>query len=202
MLIVLVVLPIHFLLPTPCYAEDAFSWKDAAGRTVYGSKPPKGSQSVKGLKTKALSRYSSDKVLRHLGWSEKQKVNSEGLSESEIDLSSEQSPTDPVPSFEPAELQAAAAHVELSETGDIVNCSVEVSNIGTREAIDVSIAFEFADGTLTPGIGPDRISANASAKYAIPPELLPFSVRSDLDQDPVSAPPVPKVIVNSATALN
>ncbi len=195
-------LALVFLFVSPCSAEDAYSWKDKSGRTVYGSKPPKGAQGVSSLKTNSLSRYSSDKVLKRLGWSEeanRAKLNAEAENtDSELAIPDEEPEVAPL---SPAELKASSPNVQRNDTGDILGCSVEVRNEGGLSANSVSVSFSFPDGTLVPGVGPEEIAPNSKASYKIPDELLPFSTTNNLDDQPVAEAVVPSVIIDSEGAL-
>lgn len=194
-----IVLLTVFSLLNPSAAEDAYSWKDKSGRTIYGSKPPKGATGVTGLKTNSLSRYSSDKVLKRLGWSEdssRAKLSSDEQAEVEIPIESTE-----VEPLSPAELKSLSPRIERNEAGDILSCEVDVENSGGLSANSVSVSFSFPDGTLIPGIGPEEIAPNSKASYKVPDELLPFSTTNNLDDQPVAEAVVPSVIIDSEGSL-
>jgi len=58
---------IFFIFLPQNVLADAYSWIDNEGNKVFGTKPPANAQNVEAFKTKKLSRYSSDKVLKRLG---------------------------------------------------------------------------------------------------------------------------------------
>ncbi|MCB0323476.1 MAG: DUF4124 domain-containing protein [Bdellovibrionales bacterium] len=175
------------------HGDNAFSWVDKNGRTVYGSTPPKAAAGVKKLNTKPLSRYSSDKVLKRLGWDEREKEAAAERSSSPSDAGAGL-PIDAAP----AKLEPGEPNLTFGQAGEILGCRVTVTNPGAIPAAEISIAFEFPDGTLVPAVGPSTIAANSAADYVIPDELVPFFVKVKGENPLDPAQQRPKVIVHGA----
>lgn len=168
------------------YAEDSYSWTDRNGHVFYGSTPPKDAQSVKKLPTKYLSRYSSDKMLKRLGWNTvKTPHPTTGKEEKKTSRSAQ-----------PAALEQADLRIEFNEQHQVTSCVIPVRNTGTTNAVEISVAFDFPDGTLVPGVGPDTIAANSAADYSIPKELLPLTLRAQEGKEEDQNSFTPKVIIH------
>ena len=180
-------------LPITVFAQSSFSWKDSSGRTVYGSKPPKSASSVSSLKTRKLSRYSSDKVLQRSRGSDtgtsvstqKKAAVSRGKP-ARYNPESEQ--------FLAASFEKKLSKIDYGENGKLTHCEAEVSNNGTQAAKDISVAFEFSDGTLIPAVGPGSLDAGKGGSYTIPDDLLPLEV------EPKAASENPEIIVHGLVA--
>ena len=180
-------------LPISVFAQSSFSWKDSSGRTVYGSKPPKSASSVSTLKTRELSRYSSDKVLKRSRGSDagtsvstqKKAAVSQGKP-ARYSTEGEQ--------FLAASFEKKLSKIDYGENRKVTYCEAEVSNIGVRTAKDVSVAFEFSDGTLVPAVGPGSLDAGKRGSYTIPDDLLPLEV------EPKAASEKPEIIVHGLVA--
>ena len=201
------------MLPATASAGDMYQWTDRNGRAVFGSRPPRGATSVKKLKTKRLSRYSSEKMLNRLGWSrnalgsaplEKRPAESKHESKPAEDKALENKKTDAetairktgpgspvVPAF-PTLLEHSDVIVETNRNGAIAGCTVEVNNPATSGYVDISVAFKFSNGTLVPGVGPDKIASQSFAEYKIPDTLLPI----DLDEKDSPAGNSAQVIIH------
>lgn len=171
------------LLPAKAAADDSYSWRDANGRLVYGSTPPPQASSVTKLNTKGISRYSSDRLLKRLGWEKK---------ETKSDVPERPVKRRPA-SAQAAQLEAEQPQIALNEKKEITGCKVAVRNTGEKAASEISVAFEFADGTLVPGVGPDDIAAGQSGDYQVPEELLPIELHL---QNETAEAPLPRVILH------
>ena len=171
-------------LPSVSVAQDSYQWTDRNGRVFYGSTPPKNAVSVTRLQTKALSRYSSDKMLHRLGWKNQSTTKASDSTKKSVA---------PV---HPAKLTAGEVKLDISPEGKVSSCTVPVQNSGESSANEISIAFDFPDGTLVPGVGPNTIAPNSSADYSIPSELLPLPLHLDKTSDEQKANPTPKVVVH------
>jgi hypothetical protein len=192
-----------------CLAQT-YSWTDATGKTIYGTKPPKAATEVKKFNTKNLSRYSSKKVLQRLGWRASLK-NPENLNSQVKKQSSEQafdsalkSENETPSNSTPANLEHGPISLGFAEGGPshdtsttIDKCEVTVSNLGSRKASEVNVAFEFEDGTLIPATGPDSIEAGKTEKYFVPDGLLPLEiVLPETDEEAENSAIMPKVFLH------
>ena len=168
-------------------ADNAYSWKDSSGRVVFGSRPPRNARGLKKLNTPTLSRYSSDKVLKRLGHTPEKSPwkNTRARMDKK---SSAPKPHEENLSFIAAELEHGEVSVQSDEKARITSCVVRVKNIGTNEARDISVAFEFADGSLVPGVGPGTLSANSEGEYSLPQELLPLKLKTNQEAELIAAP--------------
>ena len=178
------------------HAEDAFKWVDKHGRTVYGSKPPPSANGVSKMTTHSLSRYSSEKVLNRLGWKDRKTETTE---ETQTVKGTKKAKEEALPyNSKTAELIAGEPDLETNESGQITACKVRVKNNSDGPAHEISIAFEFPDGTLVPGSGPDDIEKGAEVEYTVPAEILPITI-SEKHRDPNSSEPLkPRVILHGA----
>lgn len=180
------------LFTSAAFAEDSYSWTDKNGRVFYGSTPPANASSVTKLRTKGLSRYSSDRMLKRLGWGESK---SEPKTLSKSGSSSTAKKMDHVPA--PASLSQGDIQLELDNNKQVLNCRVPIKNSGSKEAKEISVAFEFADGTLVPGVGPDVIAPGSTADYSIPKELAPITLHAKSNgENPAQDVPPPRVIIH------
>jgi hypothetical protein len=186
LLCVIVVIFALFLLVfhSSSLAEDSYSWVDHNGHVIYGSTPPKDAQSVKKLPTKYLSRYSSDKMLKRLGWNTSKTPHS---------AKGEKKDFRPA---QPVTLEQGDLRIEFNEQQQITSCVVPLRNTGANNAAEISLAFDFPDGTLVPGVGPDSIAANSAADYSIPKELLPLTIRLEPGKEQDQNSIMPKVIIH------
>ena len=169
-------------------ADDSYRWLDQNGRIFFGSNPPKDALEVTKLPNKALSRYSSDRVLKRLG----------GPAKPAKTPIPEMSPKKPIRALQSAQLEQGELRVDMNEAGQVISCAVAVRNTGASEAKEVSIAFDFPDGTLIPGVGPETIAGNSAADYAVPKELLPLSLKGAAQEGKDTSPPSPRVIIHGA----
>ncbi len=189
-------------------AQESYKWKDADGKTVYGSKPPANAKGVERFSTRKLSKYSSNQVLKRAeGTKEDQHVNvverksekGEIFQDKRIGSPVGGNKTRSIVSGQLLHLKPATAVLTLNQLGEITSCEVEVFNEGEVPAQDVSVAFEFFEGTLIPGTGSFVIAPGTKEKYSVPDTLLPlyFSV-GDLPEEE-AAVPSPRVIVHGAS---
>jgi hypothetical protein len=194
-----------FYSPVSTLAEDAYKWKDSDGKTVYGSKPPSNARDVQRFGTREISRYSSTRVIeRAESMVDNPEETSEAIETGEVfkdrksSLPPRSSKTRSIVSAQSSELKPLVPQVRFNQLNEIVSCEVEVLNEGDMSVRDVSVAFEFFDGTLIPGAGPFVISPGSSEKYVIPEALLPlfFSV-GDLPEGGEDVP-APAVIVHGS----
>lgn len=164
-------------------AQSSYRWLDNEGHIVYGTNPPDTAKNVHSIKTRGLSRYSSDSMLQKMGWknklSNKIATNKQSVKSKVSNVA--------------ATLEEGEMKFELNEQKQITLCQVIVINKSTdKEAKEVSIAFEFIDGTLIPAIGPNSIPPNSSAEYNIPQELLPLNLKNKLGQIDDNSKGIPK----------
>ena len=179
-----------------CHA-DAYSWVDKDGKLIYGSQKPKGVK-YKSLKTRKLSRYSSSRVLKRVGHKDAQQRSQQASQQSSArsKLSSNTSTTtasdsgDNNWSFVAAELSHETPDITYNSQNEVKDCRVFVNNENDYLAAEVSVAFEFADGSLIPAIGPGELAANSSAEFLISEEFLPLAVGN------ASSESKPKVILH------
>jgi hypothetical protein len=172
-----------------CLAET-FTWVDESGKLFYGTNPPKNAVGVEVLKTKKLSRYSSEQLLERLGWRASLKRDSVG------NENPQSTKKETIENQIAADLEHSPVDIELSKEASldkkkvkISNCSVIVHNMSKSAAKDISVAFEFSDGTLVPAAGPEKISSGKSAQYNIPESLLPLEipVKENSSENPLTA---------------
>ncbi|MFN8391689.1 MAG: hypothetical protein U0136_15480 [Bdellovibrionota bacterium] len=202
-------LAVPVLPAVPAFADGAFHWKDSRGNDHYGTNPPKDASSVQSLSGNRVSRYSSDRLLKH--------AQGGVVSETDIKNKMFSEATNPTPVRTITKGQKPAAAVtqvpqikeeplipELTQ-GDltvkhdaqkrVTDCSVVVANRASIPAQNVLVSFEFEDGTLVPGVGPASIDADSTAKYSIPQEMLPIAVQGKDPADPKG--PRPKVSIKA-----
>lgn len=194
---------ITFSLPSLAIAE-AYSWTDGAGRTIYGTNPPKSAHNLKNLSTRGLSKYSSAKVIDRLGWrgslSTQPRLTTKPILNTEVvdteigvikegdlpaidnlpleDLQDEKEQQQ----VTPAKITYDKLKVTLDEVNSkmVTRCKIEVTNSGGKTANDIAVAFEFRDGTLVPGVGPASLEPGKSAIYKIAPDLTPLKLNFEL----------------------
>lgn len=148
-------------------AETVYSWQDGSGRTNFGSKPPADARNVQPLSSNRVSRYSSDKVISRFRLG----VPDTALHEETIALE----PLAQEPESDTA-LQAASPRMTQNDKKEITACSVVVKNTSTEVVANISVAFEFPDGTFVPGLGPSSIAAQQEATYEVAANQLPLAV--------------------------
>jgi hypothetical protein len=188
-------------------AEPAFSWVGQDGRTYFGSQPAKNAKSIKKLDTKPLSRYSTDKMLKRLGWDEErmeaQKAAEREAASASLDADKglDNNGESEAELGTTIELQHEDVQISTNETGEITACSVKVNNNTKNSFSGISVAFELVDGTLVPGEGPDSLAATSSAEYVMPADLLPLSLESAKDTE-TSTSPVSKVLIHATPSKN
>jgi hypothetical protein len=172
----------------PARADGAYHWKDSQGRDHYGSNPPRDAVQVESLSGKRVSRYSSEKLLKPfhgMTVSETDIINKFPVDKTHSIAPSGRTKLPPAPADSPVseqtllpELQQGELSVKHDAQKRVTSCSVVVANKASIPAQNVLVSFEFSDGTLVPGVGPESIDADSSAKYSIPDEMLPIAVSS------------------------
>lgn len=179
-------------------AEEVYRWTDSAGKIHYGSNPPKGVKpaAVKGPK---ISRYSSEKSLKSLR-----------KTISEANIATNAKPTPPPASNVSTEKTARASMVAdtpgqsgIQETnlakgelitknlktnydteGRLNSCTVEITNQSSIPIANFAINFEFPDGTIVPGNGPELIDPGATVTYELSRAVLPLAFGAVGDTNP------------------
>ena len=184
---------ILMLCPEHASAEQSFSWKDKQGRIFFGSNPPKGAKEVKKLNTKKLSRYSTKKMLKHLGWEKRAKL-AESKSTTSNSPSVDEWKSDDITTGLSTNLEHNQVEYALDEKSQITSCLVSINNQHPVEISQVSVAFEFPDGTLLPGVGPDTIKASEAVEFRVPDDLLPLVLEPEVVDQLKSDETFPKVI--------
>ena len=198
------------LLSSNAHSQDAYKWKDSKGRTIYGTKPPKTKGQVESFKLRKLSTYSENKVLKRLG-----KVPEEKEKTPEFNISKKKGSTNKKTralavkenssrsDVSEVMLRSYVPKLKFDDDGLIASCRVDVSNETDREAFEISVAFEFPDGSLVPAAGPFEMAANSIAEFYVPNELLPIAKKlgdnlgdSNAD-DSTLRQALPKVIIHS-----
>jgi hypothetical protein len=203
-LIPAIILLCNFCVSGLILADDSFRWKDPDGKTVYGSKPPANARDVERFSTRKISRYSSSKVLERSDTTEEQEVvnNEESDSSGEVFKDKRLAPpskgTRSIVSGQIPELRPLEPILKINKLGEIVACKVEVLNKGELPVQDVSVAFEFFDGTLIPGAGPFVIPPDGKGLYEIPEALLPLYFSFGDVPEAEEEIPLPQVIVHGS----
>ena len=192
------------MLPSAAIAET-YKWSDASGRTFFGSKPPKGALNVETIAGKSFSRYSGRKLLTpysrgNLSTSfNEQPIEAVKNPRKEVIKSKKgKQPAEPLllePETPPegADLAQGPVDVRWSETGEVTLCSVVVKNSTIVPARNVIATFEFEDGTMIPGVGPEVLGGDSEGTYSIPKELLPLRLKLD----PTKAAMPPRVTIRA-----
>ena len=216
---------ILFIFEASLLAQEAYKWKDSQGRVVYGTKPPssiKDPDKIESIKLRKLSTYSENRVLKHLGKEPLEKVktpefniskkveNGDKSSKSLIDQTSRDKGSvsktrTNVTRTNVSEvmLKSEVPVISKNDKGLITACKVEIVNITDKQAFEISVAFEFPDGTLIPATGPFELDAGAKAEFFIPNELLPIEEKLGTDLGDASTgesqknQALPKVIIHS-----
>ncbi len=213
----LVVLAVVLLVTPVAWAETAVKWQDSSGRVFYGSNPPSSAKNVQKVPGKSFSRYSSERLLKpyrgRLATTKAAPVvretdlpdplppPSEGAqTEPAIPVQETQTPADTsAPEFAQP-LKQGKLVLERNDEGEITKCQVMVANTAQSSAKNVSVAFEFEDGSYIPALGADSIAAGAEASYAVPSELLPLDIKFSRNlngKQPTEL--LPKVIIDGLT---
>lgn len=60
----------------------------------------------------------------------------------------------------------------------VLSCSVVVHNTSSIPAANLILSFEFPDGTLVPGVGPETLDPGQSATYQVPADMLPLLINN------------------------
>lgn len=158
-------------------AQDAYKWKDSSGRVIYGNKAPKSAPQVEGITTRELSTYSSSKALSRMGTEEVKKSMPEGSYKS-VGSKDSGDVTKNIGGAGELSLETKDVEVLKNDEGFITSVKVKVVNPNERDALDVSVAFKFADGQLIPAEGPFELPAKGEGEYKIPAELLPVQLKA------------------------
>ncbi len=191
-----------------CFAQNSYSWIEPDGNKVYGTNPPQNARNIKNLKTRELSKYSSKKLLDKISARASLKSSPElKLNEDISFLPILEDPTiklNPknilskekfknkikkiekvtnIKSREPS-LENSKLVVILDEKNSkiINNCKVDVTNTGGKIANEITIAFEFRDGTLIAATGPSRLEVGETRTYKMTLDLLPFKLNFALSR--------------------
>lgn len=183
------------LIPATVYADGAFRWIGADGKTHFGSNPPADAKQVTSLGGKSFSRYSSARAIgkdpstrASLGNEPAPTVApkpSRSARIQEVDLT-----VAPFGALNPPQgqiLKRGRLTIERNATLQVTKCSVMVKNPGHEPANNIRVNFEFEDGTLVPARGPDLLRPRSEAAYEIPKNQLPLEIASmspDAVQDP------------------
>lgn len=189
------------LLLVPALAvSETYKWNDAAGRDYFGSKPPKGALNVEAVSGKSFSRYSSSKALTpYARGNFASKLNEQPIesikrprkevikSSKKVKESAEPLVLEPETPPEGADLAQGPVDVRFGEGGEVTHCSVTVKNTTIIPARNVIATFEFEDGTLIPGVGPEVLDGDTEGTYAVPNDVLPLRLK--LDPEKAALPP-------------
>ena len=194
-------------------AQEAYKWKDSSGHTIYGSKPPKNRSDYETFKTRELSSYSENKVLKRMGKSAREakvvekEVGNPGEWEAKPTTRSIVKKDGPAKQkfsqVDEVMLKSGEPRLSFDSEGMITSCVVEVSNETDKQVFEISVAFEFPDGSLVPASGPFDLEVGAKADFSIPSELLPLDkvlgskVGDALEEEGGKEQALPKVIVHS-----
>lgn len=169
---------------------DSYSWIDKNGKVVYGTKAPKDARSVNVLKTRKLSRYSTDKALSRM-----QHSAAPTATTSQTPTVRDE-PKDSELVFLPAELIASPATVTVNEALEVEQGSVQVKNANEFAVKDISVAMEFPDGALIPAIGPAELEAGAIAEFTLPKDFMPLKLDREKLKERQASSIKPIVIVH------
>ncbi len=201
----------QILIISKAYSEESYKWKDENGITFYGSKPPPNAKEVQKFSTRKISKYSSKSAF---GQSSSANSKNEKTSEivedtgkGEVYKDSRIGPPVKKPasrssvrsvSSNKLKLVSKTPLLKINKEGEITSCEVSVTNEDDVGANDVSVAFEFFDGTLIPASGAFKIAPGKTETYNIPDTLLPlvFSVGDMPIEDTIV--PAPKVIIHAS----
>lgn len=88
------------------------------------------------------------------------------------------------------DLSQGALELSHDEKRRVTKCRVPVQNTSSIPAQGIIVSFEFQDGTLIPGVGPDSLAPGEEATYAIPDEFLPVVVKNLPDGSELPKPQV------------
>lgn len=141
-------------LPHNSFAADVYQWTDAQGHRVIGSNPPKNAANLKAFKTKPLSRYNSDRMLGRMGSTRPQAQSSNKpavVNSNKI----------------PAELSSKQIEIIKDELGEVLEYTVEVSNLGTETAHGVRVQFKLNDGNTYLATGPVELAGGSNQRYIL-----------------------------------
>lgn len=196
------------LYSTHAFSQDAYKWKDSEGRIIYGTKPPKTNQSVESFSTRKLSTYSENKVLKSMGKEPKAKPPEFNIEKADPKTRAGFKSINKPDRKERSNVSEVLLKSELpklsfNDKDQISSCTVIVQNHTDSHAFEISVAFEFPDGTLIPAAGPFELESKSEAEFYIPNELLPLDKKlgqelGDLNQeDNQKNAALPKVILHS-----
>lgn len=173
------------------HAETIFRWEDDSGKVSYGTKPPINALKVKEVEDKSFSKYSGVKVLNALNRANRKNFSLESVEESipqhptaSLDPSSEgnamkpnsNKTINPIDAHYNNDLAQENLLVEHNTKNQVILCQVIIKNNAGRPRYNVSVAFQFKDGTLVPGEGPEIILPGHAEKFSVPPQFLPITV--------------------------
>ncbi len=189
----LVVLIAILLNSTFAFADGVYSWEDSAGNSHFGNTPPPNALKLKKLAGNYVSKYSSAKLLKPLQQSRfaSEEIIKPELKSSPTRISKEEaraSLKEETLNF--TELERGNLDIKYNKKNEITACAIVLRNTSAVPAANVLVTFEFEDGTLIPASGLDSISPDTTAKYEIPEDMLPISIRGYAEGN---KKPIPKV---------
>jgi hypothetical protein len=185
-------------------ADEVYRWTDSAGKINYGSKPPKGGKSATAVKGPKISRYSSDKALKSL----KKSIAETNIAAaaqngaaaetqspsaaSSTDKTARASLTADIPgqsgiqetNLAKGELLTKNLKTNYDSEGRLHSCTVELTNQASIPIANFAINFEFPDGTIVPGNGPELIDPGATVTYELSRAVLPLAFGAVGDNNP------------------
>ncbi|MCB0345631.1 MAG: DUF4124 domain-containing protein [Bdellovibrionales bacterium] len=160
---------ICLLLGADLAAAQSYSWTDNQGNKFYGSNPPRGAKNVNKLKGGSFSRYSASKALAPYQnqISRAQMAPEKSMAKTEDSLGAPLA----APSLEQGKIT-----MDLSPENLVTSCLVDVKNSGQLDATNVTVSFEFVDGTIIQAKGPEKITGGETVQFSIPKTQLPVTV--------------------------
>ena len=160
---------ICLLLGADLAAAQSYSWTDNQGNKFYGSNPPRGAKNVNKLKGGSFSRYSASKALAPYQnqISRAQMAPEKSMAKTEDSLGAPLA----APSLEQGKIT-----MDLSPENLVTSCLVDVKNSGQLDATNVTVSFEFVDGTIIQAKGPEKITGGETVQFSIPQTQLPVTV--------------------------
>ena len=184
-------------------AADVYRWTGPDGKVNFGSNPPKGVKGATALKGPKISRYSSDKALKSL---------KKSVEDSNIALAAQPSVGDK-PTYASAKANTKSARASLTADipgksdiqeknllkgelltknlktdydteGRLNGCTVDLTNQSSIPISNFAINFEFPDGTIVPGSGPEVIDPGATVIFELSRAVLPLAFGAIGDNNP------------------
>lgn len=187
---ILVAFSLCLSLGVSAASAESYSWTDKEGNKFYGSNPPRGARNVEKLKGAAFSKYSASKALAPY---EKQLSRARMVPEKvEPKIADDMAPPLAAPSLEQGKIA-----LDLSPDNKVASCVVDIKNSGDAEATNVTVSFEFVDGTIIQASGPEKISGGSNAEFKVPQKQLPVTIA--LEEGAVTVPE-PSIIIQFSEA--